>query len=294
MDIVFKEVQNKSIGRFGYKPEAIVLHIAEGWLAGAHSWFNNPSSQASSHYMVGKNGVIWQFVKDEDTSWHAGGVNQPRWALLKPKINPNLYTIGIEHEGFTGEAWTSEMYEASSELIAGLCSKYQIPLDRNHIIGHNQINSVSRDRCPGDGVDFDKLISLAKEKYDDPVVIQELNQKIVAIERRLITMESENSQLRDDNIALTNRNNDLEGLLKAFKDTPSNVVELKKKNAELTDEIAALQSHQTSLSQIISKLEKEIAVYKSKSEQVDKLEDNKDNEDKESIWEILWGFITGK
>ncbi|MCA9381543.1 N-acetylmuramoyl-L-alanine amidase, partial [Candidatus Dojkabacteria bacterium] len=165
MNIVWKPVRNKSNGRFGYKPEAIVIHIAEGWLNGAYSWFNNPTSQASAHYMIGKNGVIWQFVADEDTAWHAGGVNQPRWALLKPRINPNLYTIGIEHEGFTGEPWTQEMYEASSELIASLCTKYKIPLDRNHIIGHNQINSVSRERCPGTGVDFDKLIELAKTKY---------------------------------------------------------------------------------------------------------------------------------
>lgn len=294
MDIVYKEVQNKSTGRFGYKPEAIVLHIAEGWLAGAHSWFNNPSSQASAHYMVGKNGIIWQFVKDEDTSWHAGGVNQPRWSLLKPKINPNLYTIGIEHEGFTGEAWTNEMYEASSDLIAYLCGKYQIPLDRNHIIGHNQINSVSRDRCPGDGVDIDKLITLARAKYDDPVVIQELNQKILVLERRLITMEAENSQLKDDNTAITNRNKELESLLKAFKDTPSNVTELKKKNAALSDEVASLQAQQTSLGQTISKLEREIAEYKSKSAEVDKPINKNDNGDKESIWEILWGFITGK
>lgn len=286
MNTVWKPVKNKSNGRFGYNPEAIVIHIAEGWLNGAYSWFNNPSSQASSHYMIGKNGVIWQFVADEDTAWHAGGVNQPRWALLKPRINPNLYTIGIEHEGFTGEAWTQEMYDASSELIASLCTKFKIPLDRNHIIGHNQINSVSRDRCPGNGVDLDKLIELAKGKYEDPMIIQQLNQKISELEQNVNELRDANAGLGKENETLRTKNQQLQNLVKSYTDTPSDVAELKQENAKLRTEIQNLQENQKQLNAKIRALETK----------VDTTPKNDDNEDegKESFLEALWGFIRGQ
>ncbi|MCA9387072.1 N-acetylmuramoyl-L-alanine amidase [Candidatus Dojkabacteria bacterium] len=286
MNIVWKPVRNKSNGRFGYKPEAIVIHIAEGWLNGAYSWFNNPSSQASAHYMIGKNGVIWQFVADEDTAWHAGGVNQPRWALLKPRINPNLYTIGIEHEGFTGEVWTDEMYEASSELITSLCTKYKIPLDRNHIIGHNQINSVSRDRCPGTGVNFDKLIELAKTKYEDPVIIKELNEKIAVLEKKVNELEDANSGLAKENEILKVKNQQLQNLVKSYTDTPADVAGLKQENAKLRTEIQNLQENQKRLNSKIKALESRL----------DSDSESRDNEDEddETFLESLWGFIRGK
>ena len=99
MNILKRPVRNFTKGRNGYRPIAIVMHIAEGTMPGAHAWFNNPSSKASSHYMIGKTGVIWQFVEESDTAWCNGAINKPTWKLLKPNVNPNLYTISIEHEG---------------------------------------------------------------------------------------------------------------------------------------------------------------------------------------------------
>lgn len=286
MDIVKKPVKNKSIGRFGYKPEAIVIHIAEGWLNGAYEWFNNPTSNASSHYMVGKNGVIWQFVEDEDTAWHAGGVNQPRWSLLKPKINPNLYTIGIEHEGFTGDKWTNEMYEATSELIAELCSKYKIPLDRNHIIGHNQINSVTRANCPGIGVDIDLLIEKAKTKYDDPMIIKELNEKILQLEQQINKIADSNASLKEENETLTKKNKQLQNLVKTYADTPFEINDLKKLNAKLQDQIDELKKENKDLKNKISNLDKE-------KPQPEVSEKPEPTEPKESWLDILINFVKG-
>ncbi len=283
MDIVWKPVKNLSNGRFGYKPEAIVVHIAEGWLNGAYEWFNNSASNASAHYMVGKNGVIWQFVADEDTAWHAGGVNQPRWALLKPRINPNLYTIGIEHEGFTGEKWTKEMYEASGELIAMLCSKYQIPLDRNHIIGHNQINSVTRSRCPGDGVDLDKLIEIAKTKSDDPMVVKELNEKIASLEERVNSLEEKNSDLENDNKIIKDKNEKLQSLVKSYADTPFEVNDLKKLTTKLKDQKKQLEEENSKLKGRVKELE----------ELAQEEPEEKEEEVKENWWEVLVNFIRG-
>lgn len=155
---------NYSKGPSGHTPIGLILHIMSGTLKGTDAWFNNPKSQASAHYGIGKNGEIHQYVRELDTAWHAGGINKPSWSLLKPKINPNLYTIGIEHEGQPTDVWTDAMKQASSQLIKDICARWSIPIDRFHIVGHYEINSVTRANCPAiDKSIIDTLINLAKQ-----------------------------------------------------------------------------------------------------------------------------------
>lgn len=168
MEIISKPVQNFDTGRFGYKPEAIVLHIAQGTLEGMYSWFNNSASKSSSHYGVGKDGRIWNFVEDKNTAWHAGQGWKPTWGLFKWGVkNTNLYTIGIEHEGRSGQPWTNAMRNASAWLVAKLCLQWNIPCDRLHIIGHNEINSVNRATCPGTGTHIQEDITNSARVFYD-------------------------------------------------------------------------------------------------------------------------------
>lgn len=157
---------NYTKGRNGYKPIAIVIHIMEGTLIGTDSWFLDPASQVSAHYGIGKMGDLHQYVDEENTAWHAGRVNAPSWTLIKkqddannPYIDPNFYTVGIEHEGYENTDWTDQMYQTSSRLIAEIAKTWDITLDRNHVIGHHEIYSLKS--CPGTKVDFDKLIQMA-------------------------------------------------------------------------------------------------------------------------------------
>lgn len=90
---------NRDKGREGFRPEAIVIHIMEGTLQGTDAWFSNEESGVSAHYAIGKYGESHQYVGESDRAWHAGRIVSPTWRLLKPDINPNWYTIGIEHEG---------------------------------------------------------------------------------------------------------------------------------------------------------------------------------------------------
>ncbi len=146
--------------RYRYHPEAIVIHIAEGSFSAIGNWFRNPVSQVSAHYGVGKNGEIDQYVAESEMAWHAGNVYRPTWHLLKAGVNPNLYTIGIEHAGYANDSWTDAMYQASANLVRQISQKYGIPLDRDHIIGHREI--YARKSCPGYQVDLNKLITLAQ------------------------------------------------------------------------------------------------------------------------------------
>lgn len=85
----------------------------------AHSHVENNPGDAPA-------GEITQMVREKYWAWHV--------------VCWNTYMFGTEHEGFVNSpAWYSEaMYQASAGLQRHLCTAYSIPMDRNHIIGHNE------------------------------------------------------------------------------------------------------------------------------------------------------------
>ena len=173
LNIISRPSPNITNGRNGYKPEAIVIHIMEGTLDGTDSWFQNKFSKVSAHYGIGLKGDIHQYVNEANCAWHAGRINSPSWSLLKKArsgnfINPNYYTIGIEHEGNDHSDWTEAMYQSSAQLIREICQRHNIPVDRDHIIGHHEIYSLKT--CPGSKVSMTRLILLAKGENAQPVV----------------------------------------------------------------------------------------------------------------------------
>jgi len=120
----------------------------------------------SSHYVVYLNGGIQQWVAEEDVAYHAGIIQKPTWLpLLDGTItdSPNRHLIGIEHAGFTGTHWTEAMYLSDAWLCARACRRWHIVPGPDTIIGHYRIDSVNRARCPGNGVDLDRIIAMTKE-----------------------------------------------------------------------------------------------------------------------------------
>src|SRR5918998_937018 len=87
----------------------------------------------SAHYVVSRNGGIAQCVRDEDVAWHAGW-----W-------DTNRHSIGIEHAGYVDNPYwfTGSMYHTSARLSAWCCKEYEIPVDRKHIIGHDEVPGCS-------------------------------------------------------------------------------------------------------------------------------------------------------
>ena len=112
-----------------YPVELIVIHDIEGSYASGIADFQNPAWQASAHYVVSKRGQITQMVAESDVAWHAGN-----WDY-------NTRSIGIEHEGYAyvPYTYTAVEYQASAHLIASICSRWGVPMDRQHVIGHNEV-----------------------------------------------------------------------------------------------------------------------------------------------------------
>lgn len=163
---------NYAVGRSGHVPTAIVIHLMDGYLRGTDQWFlTGPEKRAgemasSAHYGIGQSGEIHQYVKDEDRAYHAGRIHQPSWGGLIVGINPNSYTLGIEHEGFPEDPWSLDMMTSSATLIGHLSNKFSIPIDRRHIIGHHEIYSLKS--CPGPNCDLERLVYMAANLISIP------------------------------------------------------------------------------------------------------------------------------
>lgn len=112
--------------RSSRKIDMIVVHKAEG--DNAAGYFQHAHLGASAHYDVHHDGSIYQSVPDHDIAWHAGN-----WAI-------NERSIGIEQAGFTARNdVTDTQYRSFAKLVAWLCARHGIPVDRHHIIGHSEV-----------------------------------------------------------------------------------------------------------------------------------------------------------
>ena len=159
--------------RYNYKPLYICWHIADGSYNGTISWETNKDSKVSSHFVLGKNGEVAQLVPLNMAAWTQGKVDKPTHPYVKSHIstNPNLYCVSIECEGKWAETKgkLTDKQLAAAELTKHIVSEVNriygvtIPIDREHMIGHCQINSATRPHCPGELFQYDKLISMAKE-----------------------------------------------------------------------------------------------------------------------------------
>lgn len=184
MNMTQKSTPNQS-SRNGYKPCLIVWHIADGTYNGTVAWEQNPESQVSSHFVLGQNGEITQLVPLDKAAWTQGVVNQPTHPYVKAHsgVNPNLYCVSIECEGRWSEtkgALTDKQLAAAAELTRYIVAevkriyKVDIPIDREYMIGHCEINPVTRPHCPGEAFPYDALIAAAKEGMEIPVGSQKL------------------------------------------------------------------------------------------------------------------------
>src|SRR5215210_7562375 len=129
LDVLWLQSGNRtSSARKISSVDRIVIHVTEGSFWGSVRWLRNHRSSASSPYVASRGGDIVQLVSTSDVAWHAGN----RWV--------NRHSIGIEHEGFTRRGgFTQAQYEASARLVAYLAGRAGMPIDRRHVIGHDEV-----------------------------------------------------------------------------------------------------------------------------------------------------------
>ncbi|CAM5496552.1 amidase [Streptomyces spiroverticillatus] len=118
----------------------IVVHDTEGSWKTALRLVQKPDYVSWQYTLRSSDGHIAQHVPLKDVAWHAGN-----WYT-------NATSVGLEHEGIltAPDAWYTEaMYRSSARLTRYLAERYGIPLDRLHIIGHDNVPGATPEAVRG-------------------------------------------------------------------------------------------------------------------------------------------------
>ncbi len=164
-----------SSSRDGHVPYVIVNHISAGSMGSMDNWFTSSGNKVSSaHFGVSKKGEIHQYVPIERMAW-ANGLS--KWEQEKadaavvrnnPSLNPNKYTVSIEHEGTDGQL-TDAQFAASVWLHKYIQSEIKrlygrdMKLDEYHVIGHFLVDPKRKPNCPGPKFPWDRLYKELKK-----------------------------------------------------------------------------------------------------------------------------------
>ncbi|MEO7021648.1 MAG: peptidoglycan recognition family protein [Ktedonobacteraceae bacterium] len=112
----------------------INIHDTEGSLQSALSIFQDTDPTTSHgvgiNYIVDNDGTVYQMVPDAAFTYNIGNY----WY--------NQRSLGIEHVGFdaTGFQWyNASQYLGSAKLVAYLLTKFNLPLDRAHVVAHGTV-----------------------------------------------------------------------------------------------------------------------------------------------------------
>lgn len=96
------------------------------------------SCKVSAHYIIDREGGVWQLVPDEKKAWHAGVSTMP---APDGRSGVNEFSLGIELIALKEGGLTDLQYESLNELITLLKGKFAI----KNIVGHNHIAPDRKD-----------------------------------------------------------------------------------------------------------------------------------------------------
>lgn len=131
-ETTYKKSPNYS-SRNGVPIGKIIYHYTtSNNVDGVISWLCNPKAQVSAHYVIDRNGALYQLVKDADRAWHAYG--------------NNVDSIGIEVCAEGDEAMTPEQSETLKALSLHLLKEYPT-IDT--VTGHRFLYKDNYTDCPG-------------------------------------------------------------------------------------------------------------------------------------------------
>ncbi len=164
-----------------YPPEFVMIHFCSAVVDHRDDPYNMKyvrrtftEARVSIHYILDREGTVYCYIPENRSAWHAG---KGEWGGdEKYTNNMNRYSIGIELVGmgsmedmapYLSEreykaldesllGFTDAQYEALKLLVADICERYNIPLDRDHVIGHEEYSPKKND--PGDLFDWSRII----------------------------------------------------------------------------------------------------------------------------------------
>jgi hypothetical protein len=115
----------------------------------------SPRAYTSAHYLVrATDGQVTQLVRTTDAAWFTGS----------PVLDAESIGIGLDGTGSEGLAdYSDQTYASAAALVKYLATAYRIPLDRQHVLGRDELPSAVADRPandPGPRWDWGRFFSL--------------------------------------------------------------------------------------------------------------------------------------
>lgn len=114
------------------RPSFVVIHhTGSASVARALANLTDPRLQVSAHYVVSRDGTIYQLVDERARAWHAGESN---WG---GNYDVNSSSIGIELDNSGDEPFPDSQIGALLALLADLRERYRIPAP--NFLGHADV-----------------------------------------------------------------------------------------------------------------------------------------------------------
>lgn len=108
----------------------------------------NSGGPVSAHYLIGRDGKLYQLVADDQRAWHAGA---GRWGTI---TDINSASIGIELDNDGGAPFPPAQIDSLLRLLTDLCDRLRIP--RTQIVAHAEF-APTRKSDPGPQFPWQKL-----------------------------------------------------------------------------------------------------------------------------------------
>jgi N-acetylmuramoyl-L-alanine amidase len=127
----------------------------------ARDWLCTPEAEVSAHYVLGRDGTLWQLVDEAMRAWHAGkGV----WQGCE---DVNSASVGIELVNTGFEPFPEPQMKVLEDLLEGIMRRWQIAAEG--VIGHSD-SAPGRKIDPGPRFDWARLerLGLARRSLAVP------------------------------------------------------------------------------------------------------------------------------
>jgi N-acetylmuramoyl-L-alanine amidase len=114
------------------RPNFVIIHHAgSSVVAEALRTLTDPQGEVSSHYVIGRDGTVYQLVDERARAWHAG---DSQWGGM---TDINSASLGIELDNNGTEPFPDVQISALLELLTDIQRRYHIPT--GNFLGHADI-----------------------------------------------------------------------------------------------------------------------------------------------------------
>jgi N-acetylmuramoyl-L-alanine amidase len=150
MAIIHAPSPNFGARRDGVVVDMLIIHYTEMRSADAAlNLLRDPKAAVSAHYLVARNGQVYQLVDEDARAWHAG---VSYWSGDRD-INSRSIGIELDHPGHAGgnPPFERPLMAALGDLADGILARHKIPA--HHVLGHSDI-AIERKIDPGEQFDW--------------------------------------------------------------------------------------------------------------------------------------------